>query len=505
MSAIRSQSGDDGGARRLETGIAGLDDILAGGFPACRLYLVQGDPGAGKSTLALQFLLEGVRRGERSLYVTLSETREEIADIARSHRWSLEGLSIIEVSSDATSDDVDNTVFHPSEIELGERMQKLLAEVDRLRPARIALDSCSELRLLAQSPLRYRRQILALKQRLAQIGSTILLLDNPHPGSPDMLLQSVVHGVITMEQLAPLFGAERRRLRVLKLRGLRYRGGYHDFIIKTGGVDVFPRLVAAEHHREFERAPVSSGVSEIDALLHGGPDRGTSFLLLGPSGCGKSAVAAQYAVAAADRGERVAVFAFDESAAMYLARAESLGMKVRPHLEAGRLSLQQIDPAELSPGEFVHLLRRTAEEGEARLVVIDSLNGYLNAMPQESFVALQLHELLSYLGQHGVLTVMTVAQHGLVGMETSAPIDLSYLADAVLLFRYFEAAGQVHKALSVVKKRGGPHESTIRELLLGGRGVRVGPVLEQFQGVLTGNPQFTGAARAPAAPVEKPK
>jgi circadian clock protein KaiC len=484
---------------RLATGIPGLDDVLGGGFPARRLYLVQGEPGAGKTTLALRFLLEGVKRGERAMYVTLSESREELEDVARSHRWSLEGLSVMEVSSDATADETDNTVFQPAEVELGERMRTLLAEVDRLRPARIALDSCSELRLLAQGPLRYRRQILALKQRLAQLGSTILLLDSPHPGSPDMLLQSVVHGVVTLEQLAPLYGAERRRLRVLKLRGVKYRGGFHDFVIKTGGLEVFPRLVAAEHHRAFERRPVPSGVTALDALLGGGPDRGTSLLLMGPSGCGKSAMATQYAHAAAARGERAAVFAFDESAAMVLARAESLGMKLGPHLDAGRLSLQQVNPAELSPGEFTHAVRRAAEAGEARLVVIDSLNGYFNALPQETFVALQLHELLAYLGQRGVLTIITVAQHGLVGSEASAPVDLSYLADAILLFRYFEAAGQVRKALSALKRRSGAHESTIRELLVDAGGVRVGPTLEQFQGVLSGTPQLVGPAIRPGA------
>jgi circadian clock protein KaiC len=461
-----------------------------------RLYLVQGDPGAGKTTLALRFLLEGVRGGERSLYITLSETRDELADIARSHGWSLEGLSIFEVSSEVDAEETETTLFHPSEIELGERMRAMLAEVDRLKPTRIVLDSCSELRLLAQSPLRYRRQILALKHRLAQLGSTILLLDNPHPGSPDMLLQSVVHGVVTMEQLAPLYGAERRRLRVLKLRGLKYRGGYHDFVIKTGGIEVFPRLVAAEHHREFTKDPVTSGIPELDALLGGGTQRGMSLLLMGPSGCGKSAVASQFALAAASRGERTAVFAFDESPAMYLARAESLGMGLRPHVEAGRVTLVQVDPAELSPGEFAHVVRRAVEMDEARLVVIDSLNGYLNAMPQENFLALQLHELLAYLAQRGVTPVMTVAQHGLVAADPTAPIDLSYLADAVLLFRYFEAYGKVRKALSAVKKRAGSHENSIRELLLGQGGVRVGPPLEQFQGILSGAPQYIDPARA---------
>lgn len=478
--------------RRLETGIPGLDDILVGGLPAERLYLINGEPGAGKTTLAMQFLLEGLRHEERSLYVTLSETKDELADIARSHGWSLDALDILEVSADAMADESETTVFHPSEVELGQRMRKLLAEVDRLRPGRLVLDSCSELRLLAQSPLRYRRQILAFKQRVTQAGCTILLLDNPAPGSPDMLLQSVVHGVLSLEQLAPLYGAERRRMRVVKLRGLKYRGGYHDFVIRTGGLHVFPRLVAAEHHHDFAREPVPSGIPELDALLGGGPDRGTSLLLIGPSGSGKSAVGTQFAVAAAARGERAMVIALDENVDTYLARAASLGMDLRPHLATGRVSLAQVDPAELSPGEFVHRVRSAVEQENVRVVVIDSLNGYYNAMPEESFVALQLHELLLYLAQRGAFTLMTVAQHGLVGGESEAPIDLSYLADAVLLFRYFETSGQVRKAMTVVKKRSGRHESTIRELGLGDNGVRVGPVLERFRGVLSGNPEYLG-------------
>jgi circadian clock protein KaiC len=497
-----SSSRDDVG-NRLQTGAEGLDDILGGGLPARRLYLLQGDPGAGKTTLALQFLLEGVKRGERSMYATLSETREELQDIARSHGWSLEGLAVVEVSSEATREEMDNTIFHPSEVELGDRVRALLAEVDRVRPTRIVLDSCSELRLLAQSALRYRRQILAIKERLQHLGATILLIDNPQPGSPDMLLQSVVHGVVSFEQLAPQYGAERRRLRVLKLRGLRYRGGYHDFVIKTGGLQVFPRLVAAEHHLEFRRDPVSSGVSELDDLLGGGPDRGSSLLLVGPSGCGKSALATQYAIASAARNEHASVFAFDENAAMYLARAESLRMQLRPCLDSGRLSLQQVDPAELSPGEFTHVIRHAVEAQNARLVVIDSLNGYLNAMPQENLLALQLHELLGYLSQRGILTVMTKTQHGLVEPASTSPMDLSYLSDAVVLLRYFETAGHVRKAISVVKKRSGAHESTIRELLLDSSGVRVGPALEQFEGVLSGAPRFVGAAGAAGEFVEK--
>lgn len=481
-------------AARVPTGVAGFDDILGGGFPAHRLYLLQGDPGAGKTTLALRFLLEGVSRGERALYVTLSETADELADIARSHGWSLEGLSVLEVSSEASVEELQSTLYEPAELELGERMRALLGDIDRIRPARIVLDSCSELRLLSQSGLRYRRQILALKQRLTDLGCTILLLDTLHPEQADMLLQSVVHGVVTMEQLSPTYGSERRRLRVEKVRGIKYRGGYHDFVIRTGGLDVFPRLVASEHHEPFVRSPVSSAVPEVDALLGGGPDRGTSLLLMGPSGAGKSALAAQFALAAAERGERAVVFAFDESAALYRARAESLGMPIARHLDTGQIILQQVDPAELSPGEFTQAARRAAEKSGARLVFIDSLNGLLNAMPEERFVALQLHELLAYLGQRGVLTVMTMAQHGLVGTDTQSPLDVSYLADAVLLFRYFEVAGRVRKALSVVKKRSGWHETTIRELLLGKGGVRVGPPLEQFQGVLTGRPIPVGAA-----------
>ncbi len=317
-----------------------------------------------------------------------------------------------------------------------------------------------------------------------------------------MVLLSVVHGVLAIEQLSPLYGAERRRIRVVKLRGLKYRGGYHDFIIRRGGLQVFPRLVAAEHHLEFAREPVPSGLDGLDALLGGGPDRGTSLLLLGPAGAGKSAVGARFALAALARGERTMVIVLDESAAVYLARAESLGMELRTHLDSGRLSLQQVDPAELSPGEFAHRIRHAVEREDTRLVVIDSLNGYLNAMPQETFVALQLHELLSYLGQRGVLTIMTVAQHGIVGSDAGAPIDLSYLADSVLLFRYFEAHGQVRKAIAAVKKRSGRHETTIRELVFGDGGMRIGPVLERFQGVLSGAPEYVGGNGRPGAPPE---
>jgi circadian clock protein KaiC len=483
-------------APRLRTGIPGLDEILNGGFPSRRTYLLEGRAGAGKTTLALQFLLEGARRGEAGLFVTLSETPDELADVAASHGWSLDGVTMVELASRG-AEEADTTLYEPAEVELGERMEALLAELDRLRPTRVVLDSCSELRLLAQSALRYRREILALKERVASAGATLLLLDTPSAEDVGMPLETLVHGVLHLEQLAPLYGAERRRLRIVKLRGSKYRGGHHDFVIRTGGLQLFPRLVAAEHHATFAQDPVPSGLPELDALLGGGPPRGSSLLLMGPSGCGKSTVAARYSLGAAERGERVAVFAFDEGQAAYLARAESLALELRPHLAAGRITFQQVDPAELSPGEFVHAVRHVVEAGEARIVVIDSLTGFFNAMPEENFLALQLHELLSYLAQRGVLTILTVAQHGLVGAEAEAPIDVSYLADSVLLFRYFEAGGRVRKALSAVKKRTGRHDRTIRELVLADGGIRIGAALEHFAGVLSGHPVPAGEASAP--------
>lgn len=474
----------------VPTGTAGLDDVLGGGLPARRIYLLQGEPGTGKTTVALRFLIEGASRGERVLYVALSENREELDQVAASHGWSLEGITIVDHSGAGGLEERETTLFQPSQVELGARMRALLEQVDQQRPSRLVLDSCSELRLLSQGPLRYRRQILALKARAGSLGSTILLLDTLAVGGPEMLLQSVVHGVLTLEQLSPLYGAERRRLRVSKVRGRKYRGGYHDLVIRKGGVDVFPRLVAAEHHQGYQRAPVPSGVASLDALLGGGPDHGSSLLLMGPAGCGKSAIVAQYALAAAERGERAAIFAFDEGVSMFLARALSLGMQVEKHLGAGRMTLQQVDPAELSPGEFAHSIRLAVERDGARVVAIDSLNGYLNAMPEEQLLTLQIHELLAYLGQRGVLTLLTVAQHGLVSAEPIPPVDLSYIADTVLLLRYFEAAGYVRKAISVVKKRSGAHEQTIRELVLGPAGVEVGPPLSKFEGVLWGNPRL---------------
>jgi circadian clock protein KaiC len=483
---------------RITTGVTGLDDILSGGLPANRVYLVQGDPGAGKTTLATQFLLEGVRRGERVLYVTLSETRDELIAGAASHGWSLDGVDIHEMSGSATADGADdeNTLYVPGDIELGERMDRLLVEIDRVKPSRIVVDSCTELRLLAQTALRFRRQVLALKADLSKRDCTVLLIENPVNAGGDPLLQSLVHGVIVMEQIQIVYGAERRRLRVNKLRESAFRGGYHDMRIRPEGVVVFPRLVASEHHVSFERELTSSGLEPLDQMLGGGLDRGSSTLILGPAGSGKSALTNQYVSAAAQRGERAAVFTFDEGLGTLYSRAEGLGMPLRRFVEAGKVTVQQVDPAELSPGEFVSVVRDAVEHDKARVVVIDSLNGYLQAMPQEEFLAAQLHELLAYLRQHGVVVIMVVAQHGFIGV--AAPVDVSYLADNVILTRFFEAEGRVRKAISVVKKRAGRHQDTIREFSLGKGGLQVGEPLTRFRGVLNGTPELMehgGAAR----------
>jgi circadian clock protein KaiC len=481
-------------AALVRTGIDGLDEVLAGGFVPNRLYLIEGDPGSGKTTLGLRYLLEGVNRNESALYVTLSESKEELQEVARSHGWSLEGLAIRELvaSEESLSPDAQLTMFHPSEVELSETTKGVLAEVERVKPARFVFDSLSEMRLLAQNPLRYRRQILALKQFFAGRQCTVLLLDDRTSEVGDLQLQSIAHGVVTLEQLAPEFGAERRRLRVVKIRGVHYRGGYHDFVIERGGLKVFPRLVAAEHRHDFKEEEIKSGIPELDDLLGGGLDRGTSALFMGPAGSGKSSLAVQYAVAAAERGETSAIFVFDESQRTLLMRSAKLGMNLKDHVKTGRISIQQVDPAELSPGEFAHNVRAAVEERGASVVVIDSLNGYLHAMPEERFLTIQLHELLSYLSQRGVTTLLVVAQHGLIGSGMDAPVDVSYLADSVMLLRYFEERGKLRRAISVIKKRSGKHEATIREVQLGSNGVRIGQPLEEFQGVLAGTPMFLG-------------
>lgn len=492
---------------RVTTGIPGLDEVLCGGLPANRLYLLQGDPGVGKTTASLQFLREGVRRGEVTLYVTLSETRDEIAGVMESHGWDIAPIHVFELNIAAALGDShgeENTLFIPAEVEFGERLEAMLAEVDRVKPQRLVIDSCSDLRLLAQTPLRFRRHVLALKENLARRQCTVLMLENPVKGG-DVLLQSLVHGVIEMQQISPLYGAEKRRLRILKMREVRFRGGYHDLTMRHGGVVVYPRLVAAEHEHGFVARALSSGLPALDSLIGGGLDRGTSTLLLGPPGSGKSAVSIVFVHAAAQRGERVAIFAFEEGLQTLRARSRALGMSLDEHEAAGRVLLRSIDPAELAPGEFAHAVRHTVEEVGAKIVVIDSLNGYLHAMPDEQYIMLQLHELLSYLRHHGVVTLLVAAQHGIMGPSMSTPIDVSYLADSVMLFRFFESEGRVRRALSVVKKRSGAHEDTIRELHFIAGGILVGEPLQAFHGVLTGVPTFLGdddptAVEAPAGP-----
>jgi len=476
-----------------QTGIEGLDDVLGGGLPRHRLHLVQGDPGAGKTTLGLQFLLAGAARGETVLFISLSETKEEIEAVAQSHGWSLAGVSLFELSAmeQTLSLEHETTIFEPSEVELQDTTRSLLSHIEQVKPQRVVFDSLSEIRLLSQSSLRYRRQLLALKQYFVGRNSTVLLLDDRTSESGDPQLESLAHGVISMEQIAPLHGEDRRRLRIVKMRARRFRGGYHDFVIRTGGLTVFPRLVAAEHQFDFEPETISSELAPLDQLLGGGLDRGTSTLIMGPPGTGKSALALQYAMASARRGECVGIFSFDEGLATLFTRAKALGMDLPEQVKSGRVSIRRVDPAEMSPGEFTWHVRALVEEKHARVLVIDTLNGYLNAMPEYRLLNMQMHELLSYLGQQGVATILVLALHGMVGAMES-PVEISYLADTVIMVRYFEAGGRIRKAISVVKKRSGLHEDTIREFVLGREGLRVGAVLKEFTGVLTGVPQFAG-------------
>ena len=476
-------------ATHVLTGVPGLDRILDGGLTADRLYLVEGVPGSGKTTLSLQFLRAGVARGETVLFVSLSETEEELREVAASHGWSLDGIHIHELDAHhARGSEADYTMFHPSEVELGETTQRILQEVDRLRPKRVVFDSLAELRLLAGSVLRFRRQVLALKQYFAGRDCTVLLLDESQVAEQGLHVHTLVHGVVSLDQLRPEFGGDRRRLRIGKMRGRNFSSGYHDYKILTGGIEVYPRLVAAQHRRVGEMRPISSGVPALDALLGGGIDNGTSSLVLGAAGTGKSTLATQFAIASAQRGEPVVFFIFDESQRAFVTRARGLGFPIDKHLADGSIRVQSIDPAELTPGEFVHAIRQATEVDGMRMVVIDSLNGYLNAMPGERYMLVQLHELLTYLGQLGVTSMLIAAQAGLIG-QTANPVDVSYLADSVVLLRYFESEGEVRKAISVLKKRTGFHEPSIRELRMrAGEGVSVSEPLRQFRGVLTGVP-----------------
>jgi circadian clock protein KaiC len=461
-------------ATRSQTGVPGLDDVLGGGFPSERFYLVQGVPGSGKTTLALQFLLEGKKRGEKCLYITLSETKDELLEVAASHDWSLDGIHTLELSAveQQIALDSQNTLFHPAEVELKETTRLLLGEIEKLKPSRVVFDSLSEIRLLAQSSLRYRRQLLAFKQFFSGRECTVLLLDDGTGEIGDNHIQSIVHGVIVLEQLPPAYGAERRRLQVLKMRGVHFRGGYHDFAIVKGGLIVFPRLMSNKNLRDFKRFELPSGIAAFDKLLDGGLTLGTSTLVLGPTGTGKSTLAMQFAVAAAKQGHKSIVFAFDEGLATLADRCDSIGMGLTPLIQEGKIAPHKVDASEMSPSQLAYQIRAAVETDPAvKLVVIDSMNGYLNAMASDKHLPLQLHELLSYLNQRGIATILTLAQHGMAGREMVTPADITYLADTVIVLRYFEAFGSVKRALSVMKKRSGNHESTIREYNITPKGI----------------------------------
>lgn len=479
----------------IPTGVRGLDLVLDGGYAENRVHLIEGQPGSGKTSMALQFLMDGARQGELGLYITLSETTVELCAVAASHGWTFDGIEIFELMPPELSLDPQSqqTVLYSSELELGETVRMVMAEVERVKPKRLVFDSLSEIRLLSQGSLRYRRQVLALKHFFLKMGCTVLMLDDLTSEMDDLNLHSISHGVIRLEQLAALYGAERRRLRCIKMRGVKFRGGHHDFTIERGGVRVFPRLVAADHHVEFDDSAVSSGVPELDALVGGGLDRGTSTLIIGPSGSGKSSLSLQFVYAALKRDEPVLILMFDEVRNVFLRRAKGMGFDLQPFLDRDLLHLRQVDPAELTPGELTACVRQTVEGERARIVVLDSLSGYLNAMPEEHFMMLQMHEMLSYLNQQGVVTILILAQHGMVG-QMASPVDLTYLSDAVVILRFFEAGGKLRRALSVLKKRTGYHEETIREYRIKSNGIEVGPALTEFQGVLTGVPTFTGSA-----------
>ena len=497
MSAEQGQS-----SPRTPAGIVGLDDILNGGWPEGHLFVVEGDPGTGKTTLGLQFLMAAAARGQKSMYVTLSESQKELEGVARSHGWSLADVALFEFTptEDSLRPEDQYSAFHPSELEFQDTTQSILEEIARVQPTHIVFDSLNEIRLLARDSLRYRRQVLALKHYFTNRGCTVLLLDDKPAEGHDMQLHSIAHGVISLERMPREYANERRRLRVAKLRGSSFREGFHDYVIETGGLKVFPRLVASEHRQLLEEGLAKSGILELDALWGGGIPLGTSTLILGPAGTGKSSLAISYAVEAANQGHFASAFIFEETWQTMMSRSAGLGMDLSALVEKDRISIQQVDPAEMSPGEFVQQVRHSVEKKNARVVVIDSLNGFLNAMPGESYLPLQMHELLTYLNQQGVITILVMAQAGIMGVTMRSPVDLSYLADNVLLLRYFEARGEVRKAVSVVKKRSGSHERTIRELTFQNKEICVGQPLTKFQGVMTGVPTFVGAPEVLTSP-----
>lgn len=481
---------------KAKTGIWGMDEVLSGGLSRGHIFLLEGAPGTGKTTVALQFLLEGARHGEKCLYITLSETEKELRVGASSHGWTLDGnIEVFELlpPESLLDDDQRQSLLYSSDLELGETTRQIFSAVERYKPSRLVLDSLSEIRLLAQSSLRYRRQILAIKHYFARYATTVLMLDDLTAEATDRTVHSVAHGVLRLEELAPDYGAERRRARVVKYRGSSYLGGYHDATIAYGGFNLFPRLVASHYRTKQVRKAQSTGVAGLDALLGGGIESGSSNLILGPSGTGKSLVGIINVIAAIKRGEKAAIFVFDEELGLLIDRMLKVGIDLAKLREDGQLVIEQVDAAELSPGEFAHRVRKHVNENDIKTVVIDSLNGYQAAMPQENSLVLHIHELLQYLNRCGATTFVTVAQHGLVG-DMKSPVDVTYLADTVILLRYFEAFGSVHRAISVVKKRTGAHESTIREYVIDQRGLTIGEPLRSFQGVLRGVPSYSGNA-----------
>jgi len=490
------------GIQRASTGVSGLDDILGGGLPENHLYLIDGEPGAGKTTLALQFLLEGVRLGERGLYVTLSESRDELVGVAQSHGWSLDGIDVFELSTlGLTEVEEGYTVFHPAEVELQQTVDAVLKAVADHSPQRVVFDSLSEMRLLAREPLRFRRQILAIKQFFAGRVCTVLLLDDKTAPERDLQLHSLAHGVIALDHVALEYGSERRRLQVTKVRGSRFRGGYHDFRITTGGLNVYPRILHDGTRSEPRTQTISSGSATLDALLGGGVTCGTSMLITGAAGTGKSVLSTQYANAEIRRGQKVLFFLFDERFSTFRLRCDALEMKIGDSIANGSLKVSQVEPTDLSPGEFASQVVDAVENDGITLVIIDSINGYLQSMPEERLLPIQIHELLSFLSHRGVTCIMTLVQHGIFGNPVDEAVDVSYLADTVVLMRYFEVQGAVRQAISVVKKRSGNHERTIRECRVGKGGLIVGAPLHEFQGVLTGIPSYVGP-RQPLIPEE---
>jgi circadian clock protein KaiC len=481
---------------RTTTGIRGMDEVLGGGLPKGHIYLVEGESGGGKSTIGLHFVLEGRRLGERTLWITMSETERELHQAAKSHGWTLEGIDILNlvVSQEVLRSEEKYSFFSPADVEFNDTTRAIVAAVERVKPARVVFDPFSDIRHLVRDTLRYRRQILALRDFFAEQGCTVLLMQEMTRGTAgDIQAEALTHGYMTLHQDSPEYGGQRRRLRIHKMRGISFQDGYHDFAIHTGGIRVYPRLVAAEHFDDLPDGSISSGVERVDNLLHGGVDRGSSLLIMGAAGVGKSTLATQYVAAAAERGERVALFIFDETLRTFRARSEKLGLDMRKYFDSGLVRPRQIDTAEFSPGQFAHLVMDAVIDEGAQIVVIDSLSGYLSAMPEERFLATHIHELLTFLSYRNVVTILTLAQHGVVGERVQSPVDISYLADTVLLLRYFEAFGSVRRALSVVKKRSGPHEVLIREMQVGPpEGIRIGEPLTQFQGVLTGRPIYTG-------------